>query len=231
MSGMHPQTLDLYCAVAAHMPEGISSEALRAQLHDIPAAKVTGRLSNLSVQGYLKAEGMGRGTLWRTTQLVPKAFMQRATADADDSTDALFKVPPPPSGVPRGVANSVFALGSMMAGAVGSATETVGDVLAEAGATVAAVTAPAAAPKPAHAPAAEPASAAPGLGWVAAQEVARADSQPRFELHSEGILVIDPAGDGAEPIALTPTVTRALFRWLDRIGGLQLADLVEEAAA
>lgn len=48
---------------------------------------------------------------------------------------------------------------------------------------------------------------------------------PRFALQSTGELVIQYPGPQAAPIELPPDVTRALFRFLDRLGGTSLNSL------
>jgi hypothetical protein len=142
-----------------------------------------------------------------------------------------------PQGVPPGVPNSVFDLGRTLCGGKSAG-------LPEAAAEAAPVAAPTSAPAPAALSAAQRAGLPwnqpaqldiPTLGKLPAHLTPRkpaappdaAPPEPRFELHSDGVLLIDPAGDGAEPIALHPTVTRHLFRWLDRIGGLRLSRLFE----
>lgn len=108
-----------------------------------------------------------------------------------------------PKGVPRGVANSVFALGALIAGTL----------------------------SPAAATGTEAACHTPQRRELFIQP-AHQHAQtlnPRFELHSDNMLVIDLSGEDAEPIVLPATVTRALFRWLDRLGGTHLPRLTEEA--
>lgn len=51
---------------------------------------------------------------------------------------------------------------------------------------------------------------------------------PHFALHSDGTFEIHDHGD-IDPIVLQPDTTRALFRWLDRLGGTHLSRTVEAA--
>lgn len=54
---------------------------------------------------------------------------------------------------------------------------------------------------------------------------ARTKPEARFSLCSDGVFTIEH-GD-AEPISLPPSVTREMFRWLDRLGGLDLSHVLE----
>ena len=52
--------------------------------------------------------------------------------------------------------------------------------------------------------------------------------QPHFALHSDGTLQLCVEGDGnSVDVILQPDTTRALFRWLDRLGGTHLSRIAE----
>lgn len=54
--------------------------------------------------------------------------------------------------------------------------------------------------------------------------------QPHFALHSDGTLQLCVEGDGnSVDVILQPDTTRALFRWLDRLGGTHLSRIAEGA--
>lgn len=53
---------------------------------------------------------------------------------------------------------------------------------------------------------------------------------PMFSLNSADELEITPDLGNAKPIRLDATITRALFRWLDRLGGTRLQELLQEAS-
>lgn len=59
-------------------------------------------------------------------------------------------------------------------------------------------------------------------------EYAQAQAEPFFALYSTGELYIQTASD--VQLSLTVEETRALFQWLDRLGGLNLQRLTDEAA-
>ncbi|MDP3224412.1 MAG: hypothetical protein Q8M96_14870 [Rubrivivax sp.] len=163
-----------------------------------------------------------------------------AAEDPDDGDDeADFRAKAAPKGVPRGVPNSVFALGGLVAGSVGTAAAAGADAVSAVvhGAVTSASDAAATALQrvtggPVPDMNARVELEERELFISAAHHSDRALPQtlnPRFELHSDNLLVIHLSGDDPEPISLPATVTRALFRWLDRQGGTQLARLTEEA--
>ncbi len=243
VSRMHPLTRQALAAIQAAGPQGILREDLKAKI--TVDSVLSKRLDNLIFHGYVIKQGKHNKARFIATGKVPSdatAADAEAAIDGGDPeaamrADALRKTP---KGVPPGVPNSVFALGAVLNGATTSAAA------AEA-AGAALLAEPAPAPKrelgttaafPWNQP---PKLDIPTLGQLPGHLVPRKPAAepegvlpkpptPRFELHSDGVLVIDPAGDGIEPIALPPTLTRQFFRWLDRIGGLQLSQLLEDEA-
>ncbi len=238
---MHPFTLQLWQRLHAAGAEGLLRTELR---EEFPGRDdLAKRLANLVTLGYVLQQGKYNEARFTATTKVPpsatKAADEAAARKAEDPEDAMRREArsKTPQGVPAGVPNSVFDLGRTLCGGKSAG-------LPEAAAEAAPVAAPPSAPAPAALSAAQRAGLPwnqpaqldiPTLGKLPAHLTPRkpaappdaAPPEPRFELHSDGVLLIDPAGDGTEPIALHPTVTRHLFRWLDRIGGLQLSRVFE----
>lgn len=90
---------------------------------------------------------------------------------------------------------------------------------------------PPAAPEPAAAPAPTAVTLperAALLDWQAppaARPASTAPAAPVFSLDSQGTFTIETP-DLEQPVALPPRVTRAMFRWLDQLAGLDLERLV-----
>lgn len=61
-------------------------------------------------------------------------------------------------------------------------------------------------------------------GSADASEGARGPVTAQFQLSSDGVFTIELPGE--DPISLPPAATRALFRWLDVLGGTSLQRLV-----
>lgn len=210
---MQPQTVEVWRKVKAAGAAGIDMAALKAAMPG--CADVSKRVTNLRGMGYIKPLTDAKHPHYVVTTKVPAAALEDDDAEADDTaTEAEWKATvrsKTPQGVPPGVPNSVFHLGQMHGAEAGAPVlgERPRTLIGEEGEILIPVLRP---PK------------------SAATEAPAPAPEPRFELHSDGVLLIDPAGDGTEPIALQPSVTRRLFRWLDQLGGLQLTRLVEQGA-
>lgn len=232
VKGMHPFTRELWQRLHAAGPDGMLRSELRAAYPD--RDDIAGRLGNLVTLNYARQVGKYKDARFIATGKVPSTPAAGASAEDPEAqlkAEALAKTP---QGVPPGVPNSVFDLGRTLCGIDLQRAAEVAEPEA------APTAAPAAAAPPAAGPWSMPPLEIPTLKPLREQLQARQPAEhdrsmggpvrkaptPRFELHSEGSLLIDPSGDGVEPITLTPTVTRHLFRWLDCIGGLQLNRLV-----
>lgn len=233
------KSLRVWRLVAAH-PKGISMqmlvERLRGVLDRLP---VKHTLTSLKLTDYVKYVGNGtRWGLWHITGKLPIGedapawFAETCLSDGHDDTDdgAAPAAAPAAAGLPPGAVNSVFSLGA----ALGAASTDAGQAAPEsAAATPAAVPAPAA--DPAHPSNWQPAAVRqlpaikPSLGAAVTTQLSGQRREPVFTLDSAGHLTID---DGRyDVVKLDPPCTRALFRWLDRMGGLDLGRLVGEASA
>lgn len=171
---------------------------------------------------------------------------------ADDDTEALFAPRQPVNGVPPGVPNSVFAIGAQFAGlppprfdldpavgtlvALATADYQVGQVMLPPGFGPKLPAAPAPAPVPRE-PLAPARNGVPVLPAALLTPPAPpappapAKPAPMFALYSNGSLVIRNVGNKPEPFELPPDATRALFRWLDRLGGTDLTSLCSSQGA
>ena len=88
---------------------------------------------------------------------------------------------------------------------------------------------PSAGPPPAPRTAPQPVALTPRLSARVPAAPAK-PTAPVFELHSDGILVLDIEANPATAIVVPARVTRALFRWLDCLGGTNLQRLTETEA-
>jgi hypothetical protein len=180
--------------LVSQSPEGVHFSTLREALVPTPSFnELRNALKSLREYRYVEFKGNGsRWGLWHITgkaplgETLPAWFPNTALQEAGEPAAGPAPKPaaakhkaevdepfhPPVSGVPRGVPNSVFALGAM-------------------------VNVDRAATREAH-----------------------------FSLSGDGVFTIEHGE--AEPIALPPSVTRQMFRYLDRLGGLDLGRLVQE---
>jgi hypothetical protein len=231
---MHASTVDVWKLIQQAGPNGLSMDEIKAALPNL--TDVPKRVTNLRGMSYIRPTSAEKRPRYAVTSKVPlaaiasgKALEDDASVEAELRAEARSKAV---HGVPPGVPSSIFHLGQMHATSA-SAEPTAADVAKAAPAPAAPAPAPAG---PFSLPRLEIPTLKPLRAQLQARQPAEPDRSmggpvrqaptPRFELHSDDALLIDPAGDGAEPITLTPTVTRHLFRWLDRIGGLQLSRLV-----
>lgn len=225
---MHAQTREVLRMIATVGDVGILRTDLRQ--HFPNDGSLGKRLENLVENGYVIKRGKYNDSRFFATS---KRADAAAATPAGDDPEALMRAEArskTPQGVPPGVPSSIFHLGQMHAAAAGAR---------EAEAAPPAATSPAVAAAPAAAgPFSVEPLRIPTLRPLREQLERRAaaappaegqlfkPATPHFELHSDGVLVIDPAGDGTEPISLPPTLTRHLFRWLDQLSGLHLSRLV-----
>ena len=224
---MHPATRQLLDTIAAAGPDGIGRAELRAARG--ADDKLYKRLSNLIANGYVLQQGKYSAARFVATSKPTAETELKCDAEVLMRAEAAAKTP---KGVPPGVPNSVFHMGQLSAEAAAAPAPTPASVM-RLGDSFDGLEA-----RGYHVPRfdGEPARAGPGP-WrdppkpTAPQGEVFKPRTPHFELHSDGVLVIDPAGDGTDPITLPPTLTRHLFRWLDCIGGLQLSRLVATEAS
>lgn len=228
---MHAQTREVLRMISAVGDVGILRTDLRQ--HFPNDGSLGKRLDNLVENGYVIKRGKYNDSRFFATSKRADEADAAAATPAGDDPEALMRAEArskTPQGVPPGVPSSIFHLGQMHAAAAGAR---------EAEAAPPAATAPAVAAAPAAAgpfsvaplviPTFQPQREAPARATAAPPPPAGTVFKPltpHFELHSDGVLVIDPAGDGTEPISLPPTLTRHLFRWLDQLSGLHLSRLV-----
>jgi hypothetical protein len=215
-SRMHALTLQVWRFVRdAGTSVGLAELHKRFDVGHQDYKATSKRLCNLVTGGYLKSEGTSQAkTLrYRVTEfapvgqsVVPNSPALAATAAPkaavlDDDRADTYRRPPGVKGVPPGVPNSVFALGALASGQAGEQAN----------------------PLPQHklppARNGTPAALPPAL---------LAPAQPCFALRSTGELVIQYPGPQAAPIELPPDVTRALFRFLDLLGGTSLNRLAAQ---
>ncbi len=212
--------------------DGIKPDELRARVADLVAgvdeANLKNRLQYLKTAGYLSFKGQRRTGVWNLGTKVPKGELPTPGADPTDGIDLSVHEEPEAElegplskavqGVPKGVPNSVWALGQVA--------------------------------EPTQAPRSEPVDLGERPTWHLMQTDAAGNrsavvssthpsrpeplpalhgecAEPRFALDSHNRLSID---DGSV-IVFEPHVTRALFRWLDRLGGTNLARITAEEGA
>lgn len=192
--------LRVWREIAKH-PKGIGPTALRDAIKPALAElPIQNAIAGLRGGGYIKNYGVGLYSLWRITRRVPM------TEEAP-----------------------VWLVESLKAGA----DQDLDDVRTPVASTMPAK--PMSAFHMANAwPFGErsvaPSNPTPPPPAPAAPSPARSGAaQPVFALYSDGVLSIDPRG-GGDPVHLQPEVTRALFGWLDRLGGTQLQQIVERAS-
>lgn len=224
---MHPLARKLVQTIAAAGKDGMSRAAIDSALpEDDQRYK---RLANLVTLGYLRKDGRYSKACFVATGKQPPECDGKWDAEDLMRAEARDKTP---KGVPPGVPNSVFHMGQLAGGVAAGNPSTTEGAEAFKPSTGAILAVPQwNAPQPSAR--IEPDTREYVVPVISELKVAPKPApaaEPRFELHSDGVLLIDPAGDGTEPIALQPTVTRRLFRWLDQIGGLRLSRLVEQGA-
>lgn len=197
------RSVNVWRIVAAH-PKGVHFNAVEEMLR--PRCTVTelkSCMQSLRESAYVRFAGHhGRWGLWHITEKPPLGeTMPQWKLDALYGEAETEPATPPVAGVPAGVANSVFRLAVV--------ETTMGSAPAEGVPTFTGVNI--------DAPTAERV-----FGTRAAAQQQQA---ARFSLCSDGVFTIEH-GD-TDPISLPPSVTRQMFRWLDRIGGMQLTQMLE----
>ena len=241
---MQLPSLLMWRAVRDSKPDGLGLDALVAAAR-VPACNAQFRLKYLCSRGHLKlhrnsdavsdvvwhlGKTLPTGESWTPggAKVATDAATQAAAAAEEREDDEADKFAPRntvPRGVPPGVSPSVWALGSMVAQEVAACADSAADT-AKAPVAVAA-----------PAPAAGDLStwrapvATELLAPVNLKQKSVAAPSPRFALRSDNVLVIDLAGDDSAPIHLPLEATRALFRWLDRLCGIELHGITKKAAA
>jgi hypothetical protein len=218
---MHDSTRVIWRLVRDAGKAGIALDELVAR-QPLGRQETRSRLQTLTRSGYCtRKDGDGGFTWFEGEHCVPGE-----EPGGDDDTDDGFPPPAPaPKGPPAGVPSCVWDLGKVPALSADATP------LATAKRPDAVPPAPPPAPLPNLRRLRE--ELTPGvtlkdgtrLTVVPGRPPAPEQAKPRFELHSDGCFLIDPAGDGTEPITLQPTVTRAMFRWLDQLAGLSLQRL------
>lgn len=228
---MHADTVAVWKLIKEAGTTGLLMDEIKAALPQIP--DVPKRVTNLRGMSYIRPTSDDKRPRYAATSKVPLAAIEAGDDDADDDeaeTEAIARAEArskAPRGVPPGVPSSVFHLAQLTAGAAAADD----DVAQPRSVTT----------REQHhqadreyfVPRFQPEPLSRGAGpWGDAPVAPTPQGQvfkpatPHFELHSDGVLVIDAAGDGTEPISLPPTLTRHLFRWLDQLSGLHLSRLV-----
>jgi hypothetical protein len=243
-------------------PNGIDRDTA-ARLLSKEGQALSDHLFRLTKVGYLTRDGLYGQGRWRIGNRVPNGEQLAPPppppappppppasplpkGKSDNGDDDLQDRREPVKGVPPGVPNSVFALGSMAAQLPPEAT--LPDFTALPPAPVPTAAADLSGWKPAK-PLVASAEAAPAahdqaeLPEVLQHHVRMFDGQPwsgtvtqvtqgvpRFSLGSDGTFAIEFNNPG-RITRLNPEATRAMFSFLDRLGGLDLTRLVTEPEA
>lgn len=209
---------------------GITVEALAHLMPGTQAKKISSELSYLRTLEYVDVSGgRAKGARWRVTGVPvgqqPPEWMRAAEMPRrPSSVFALAAAPVPADWTLKGRRTPPPAGAKLL-------DDDDDDDQAEGVDIDAAHTRP------------KPGSTASELGWVAPTvattatepppylpERASAPYEPHFALHSDGTFEIhDQDPQLSDPIVLQPSTTRALFRWLDHLGGTHLSRTVAAA--
>lgn len=241
---MKAHLVKLWHTVAAAGPEGTTVEALTEQLPDASAKQLSTALSYLRTLDYVAtAGGRKKGARWWATGVPvacvapdwmragemprrPSSVFALAAAPIPSDWTLKGRRTPPPASAKLLDDDDDQADGVDIDAAHATQARPKPDSTA---AELGWVAPPAAQREPEPPPPAPPTTHTPPPPYLVPGPANKAAGySPHFALHSDGTFEIHDHGD-IDPIVLQPDTTRALFRWLDRLGGTHLSRTVEAA--